>query len=223
VIGAAPPIGGMVRAIVIVVVVLVVGWLLLAWAVLKRPIVAIPVALFTALMLLVGMHDAQALVIYLLGALWVWRLGHRDSFDRVLGRRVRSGWRRWWVYERRWRATMLHCGLGRRGPLRDAAPKIDRVRSNRWCDRVRVRLLLGQCTEDYERAALGLAHSFGAIACRVREDRPGRVWLQFTTSDPLTETLPALPVGEALIWRRWRSGVRRMASCGVWVCWGRIC
>jgi hypothetical protein len=154
VIGAAPEIGGMVRAIVIVVVVLLVGWLLLAWAVLKRPILAIPVVLFTGLVLLVGMHDAQALVIYLLVGLGVWRLAHRDSFDRVLGRWVRSGWRRWWVYERRWRATMLHSGLGRRGVLRDAAPKIDRVRSNRWCDRVRVRvrvrLLLGQCTEDYE-------------------------------------------------------------------------
>jgi DNA segregation ATPase FtsK/SpoIIIE, S-DNA-T family len=196
VIGAAPPIGGMVRAIVIVVVVLVVGWLLLAWAVLKRPILAIPAVLFSGLVLLVGMLDAQALVVYLLGALWVWRLAHRDSFDRLLGRWVRSGWRRWWVYERRWRSTMLHCGLGRRGVLRDAAPKVDRVRSNRWCDRVRVRLLLGQCTEDYENAAAGLAHSFGASACRVKEDRPGRLWLRFTSADPLTDTVPALPVCE---------------------------
>jgi S-DNA-T family DNA segregation ATPase FtsK/SpoIIIE len=196
VIGAAPPIGGMVRTIVIVVVMLLVGWLLLAWAVLKRPILAIPVAMFTALVLLVGMHDAQALAIYAVVGLWIWRRAHRDSFDRVVGRWMRGRWRRWWVYERRWRATMLHCGLGRRGALRDAAPKIDRVRSNRWCDRVRVRLLLGQCTDDYEQAAPGLAHSFGAIACRVKEDRPGRLWLQFTSADPLIETVPALPVSE---------------------------
>ena len=115
-IGAAPPIGGLVRTIVIVVVVLVAGWVLLAWAVVKRPILAIPVAGFTALLLLVGMHDAQALVIYLVVCLWIWRRAHRDSFDRVLGRWVRSGWRRWWVYERRWRGTMLHCGIGRRAP-----------------------------------------------------------------------------------------------------------
>jgi S-DNA-T family DNA segregation ATPase FtsK/SpoIIIE len=186
----------MVRMIVIVVVVLVAGWLLLAWAIVKRPVLAVPVAIFTALVLLVGMHDAQALVIYLLVGLWVWRRAHRDSFDRLVGRRVRSGWRRWWVYERRWRGTMLHSALGRRHPLRDAIPKIDTVQSNRWCDRVRVRLLVGQCTEDYERAAPGLAHSFGALACRVREDRPGRLWLQFTTADPLTETVLALPVSE---------------------------
>jgi hypothetical protein len=62
VIAAAPSIGGMVRMILIVIVVLVAGWLLLAWAVVKRPILAVPVAMFAALVLLVGMHDAQALV-----------------------------------------------------------------------------------------------------------------------------------------------------------------
>jgi S-DNA-T family DNA segregation ATPase FtsK/SpoIIIE len=195
-IGAAPQVGGMVRTIVIVVVMLVAGWLLLAWVIVKRPILAIPVAIFTALVLLVGMHDAQALAIYALVGLWIWRRAHRDSFDRIIGRWTRSRWRRWWVYERRWRSTMLHCGLGRRGALRDAAPKIDTVHSNRWCDRVRVRLLLGQCTDDYEHAAPGLAHSFGAIACRIKEDQPGRLWLQFTSADPLTKTVPALPVCE---------------------------
>ena len=55
----APPIGGLIRAIVIVLVVLFAGWLLLAWAVLKRPVLALPVAAFTGLVVLVGMHDAQ--------------------------------------------------------------------------------------------------------------------------------------------------------------------
>ena len=192
----APDIGGIVRAIVIVVVVLFFGWLLLVWAVVKRPLLALPIAAFTALVLLVGMHDAQALAIYLLGALWIWRRAHRASFDRLVGRRMRSGWVRWWVYERRWRNTMLLSGLGKRTRVREAVPKIQTVTSTRWGDRVLVRMLLGQCTEDYERAAPELAHSFGAASCRVREDRPGRVWLEFTTRDPLRETVPALPVAE---------------------------
>ncbi|MGH9273975.1 MAG: FtsK/SpoIIIE domain-containing protein, partial [Acidimicrobiales bacterium] len=192
----APPIGGLVRTIVIVIVVLVGWWLLLAWAIARRPILAIPAAAFTALVVLVGMHDAQALAIYLLAGLWVWRRAHRDSFDRLVGRRVRGGWRRWWVYERSWRTTMLHTSLGRRGRLRDVVPKIERVESNRWCDRVRVRLVLGQCTEDYEKAAPGLAHSFGAEVCRVRVDRPGHLWLQFRIADPLVAPVPALPVDE---------------------------
>jgi S-DNA-T family DNA segregation ATPase FtsK/SpoIIIE len=195
---AAPGIGGIVNAIVIVVVVLLVGWLLLAWAIVKRPVLALPVAAFTGLVVLVGMHDAQALVIYLLVGLWIWRRAHKSSFDRVVGRRARTGWRRSWVYERRWRSAMMLSGLGKRVRLRDAVPKIRRVTSTPWSDRVLVQLLLGQCTEDYERAAPELAHSFGAGSCRVREDRPGRVWLEFTTADPLRETVPALPVPESV-------------------------
>jgi S-DNA-T family DNA segregation ATPase FtsK/SpoIIIE len=192
----APDVGRIVNAIVVVVVVLLAGWLLLAWAIVKRPVLALPVAAFTGLVVLVGMHDAQALAIYALVGLWIWRRTHRASFDCVIGRWARSGWRRWWVYERRWRGAMSLSGLGKRGRVREAVPKIQRVASTRWGDRVLVRLLLGQCTEDFERAAPELAHSFGASSCRVREERPARVWLQFTTADPLRETVPALPVAE---------------------------
>jgi DNA segregation ATPase FtsK/SpoIIIE, S-DNA-T family len=61
---------------------------------------------------------------------------------------------------------MILSGLGKRLRMREAVPKIEKVRSTRWCDRVLVRLLLGQCTEDFERAAPELTHSFGARACR---------------------------------------------------------
>ncbi len=192
----APDIGGIVRMVVIVVAVLFFGWLLVAWAVIKRPILALPVAAFTALVLLIGMHNAQGLAIYLVVGLLIWRRAHRASFDRLVGRWVRSPWVRWWTYERRWRNTMLLSGLGKRTRVREAVPKIAKVISTRWCDRVLVRMLLGQCTEDFERAAPELAHSFGASSCRVREDRPGRVWLEFTTADPLVDTVPALPVSE---------------------------
>jgi S-DNA-T family DNA segregation ATPase FtsK/SpoIIIE len=191
-----PDIGGMVRAVVIVVVVLCAGWLLLVWAVFKRPILALPVAAFTGLVLLVGIHDAQGLAIYIVVALLIWRRAHRSSFDRIIGRRLRGPWVRWWTYERRWRNTMLLSGLGKRTRVREAVPKMSRVTSTPWCDRVLVRLLLGQCTEDFKRAAPELAHSFGASSCRVCEDRPGRVWLEFTTKDPLVEMVPALPVSE---------------------------
>jgi len=155
-------------------------------------------AVFVGLVLLVGMHDAQALVIYLLGALLVWRTAHRSSFDRLVGRRLRCRWVRWWVYERRWRHTMILSGLGKGARVREAVPKIQSVQSTPWCDRVLVRLLLGQCTEDFERAAPSLAHSFGARSCRVRELGPARLWLEFTTSDPLVQTVPALAIPDTV-------------------------
>jgi S-DNA-T family DNA segregation ATPase FtsK/SpoIIIE len=78
--------------------------------------------------------------------------------------------------------------------LREHTPRLQGVVSTPWCDRVHVRLLQGQCTEDFERAAPELAHSFGATSCRVRQERPARLWLEFTTADPLIDVVAALPV-----------------------------
>ena len=133
---SSPDIGGIVRAIVIVVAVLLFGWLLLAWAVVKRPILALPVAAFTGLVLLVGMHDAQGSRSTSLLALWIWRRAHRASFDRLVGRRLRSPWVRWWTYERRWRNTMLLSGLGKRTRVRESGPEDPQGHSTPWCDRV---------------------------------------------------------------------------------------
>jgi S-DNA-T family DNA segregation ATPase FtsK/SpoIIIE len=169
---------------------------LLAWAVIKRPILVLPAAGLVGLVVVVGSRDAQALMLWALLALGVWRVVHKSSFERLIGWRLRSSWVRWWVYERRWRNTMILSGLGKRVRMREAVPSIEKVHSARWCDRVRVRLLLGQCTEDFERAAPGLAHAFGAEVCRVREDRPGRLWLQFRIADPLVAPVPALPICE---------------------------
>jgi S-DNA-T family DNA segregation ATPase FtsK/SpoIIIE len=193
-------IGHIVTVIVVLIVALIAGWLLLVWGVVKRPILAVPVAGFVGLTALVGMHDAQALAIYALVALVVWRLLHRPSFERLIGGRLRSGWVRWWVYERRWRDALVGSGLGKRKRYRwrEAVPKIRTVISMPSSDLVLVQLLPGQCTEHFERAAPELAHSFGARGCRVREDRPGRLWLHLATRDPLTEALPALPVSETV-------------------------
>jgi S-DNA-T family DNA segregation ATPase FtsK/SpoIIIE len=109
---------------------------------------------------------------------------------------LRCRWVRWWVYERRWRATMIMSGLSKRRGTRDRVPTIRTVVLTACSDRVLVHLLLGQCTEDFENAASELAHSFGARSCRVCEARPGQVWLEFATGDPLRETVPALPIAE---------------------------
>jgi S-DNA-T family DNA segregation ATPase FtsK/SpoIIIE len=93
---------------------------------------------------------------------------------------------------------MMLSGLGKRDGPRELAPQIRTVHSTRWGDRVSIGLVLGQCTEDVERVAPELAHSFGARACRVREDRPGRLWLEFATGDPLTRVVPPLAVPEAV-------------------------
>src|SRR4051794_25484557 len=159
---------GLADALVGVLVVLVAWWLLVLWAVVRRPILAVPVAAVAGLVWWVGGHDAEALVIYAVAALGVWRLVHKSSFQRLAGRRLRAVWRRLWVYERRWRSTMVLSGLGKQYRRQERVPRIKRVQSSEWRDRVQIRLVAGQCTEDVERVAPELAHSFGAEVCRIR-------------------------------------------------------
>ncbi len=129
------------------------------------------------------------------GALWAWE--HPDSFARIVVRQARSERRRAVVYALRWRRVMLFSELTKRtghGLHRVHYPKIRRVRADGWRDRVSIRLLHGQCAENYAAQADALAHSFGARSCRVRADRPQRIWLDLVHADPLVAPLrvPAL-------------------------------
>jgi len=141
----------------------------------------VPVELLTALAVVCG--------------LWAW--AHLDSFTRIVVRQVRSEWRRALIYAWSWKRVMLFSELTKRtGPGLHHVhyPTIRRVRSEGWRDRVSVRLLHGQCTATYAAQATALANSFGAPSCRVRVDKPRRIWLDFLHPDPLAQplTVPAV-------------------------------
>jgi S-DNA-T family DNA segregation ATPase FtsK/SpoIIIE len=123
---------------------------------------------------------------------WAWQ--HPDSFTRTVARQVRSEWRRALVYAWPWRRVMVfteltkHTGHAQRRVVH--YPRLRRVRSDGWRDRVSVKLLHGQCAGTYAAHAQELANSFGAHSCRVRVDRPRRIWLDLIHTDPLTTPLP---------------------------------
>ena len=133
-------------------------------------------------------------VVLLIGVgCWYWS---DPAVCRVLARQVRSEWRRATCYVPGWRKSTEFSELTKTHRFEVHYPKLARVRSDGWRDRVSVRMLRGQCPEDYTRAADRLAHSFGARACRVRVARPRRLALDFLHTDPLVNpiALPALPV-----------------------------
>jgi S-DNA-T family DNA segregation ATPase FtsK/SpoIIIE len=168
----------------------------IVWGILRRPMLSVPLIGLAALWWWAGPGATAAAAVAVVGGLGIWRLAHRRSFSWAVGRRVRTGWRCFWVYESRWRAVMTMSGLAKRYGDSEAVPRLRKVVCTPWCDRVLIRLLLGQCTEDVERVSPELAHSFGARDCRVHEHRPGWLWLELPTRDPLTAVIAALPVPE---------------------------
>ena len=83
--------------------------------------------------------------------------------------------------------------IGRLAPAyqgRLLLPVLGKVASTRYTDRVAIRLVSGQSAEDYARRADNLAHGFGAVTCRVRSAKPGRLVLEFVRRDALDRDHP---------------------------------
>jgi S-DNA-T family DNA segregation ATPase FtsK/SpoIIIE len=142
----------------------------------------------TVCLVVFGWASTTASMLALGGGLTLWRRFRPGSFRRI----VTSRWRAIVVYARVWQPAMVTCGLATRLDDQEYLPRLRKVVSESWVDRVLVDLLSGQAPEDFEARTSQLAHTFEALRCRVVVDRPGRIWLEFTHRDPLAETVPAL-------------------------------
>ncbi|SBW29003.1 plasmid transfer protein [Candidatus Protofrankia californiensis] len=93
---------------------------------------------------------------------------------------------------------MVHTGLAIRIPVSngdrvtfaETFPCIRKVRSDRWGDRLRVELLYGQTPDQWAEQAEALRQAFRARSCRIRADRVGFIWVDFTRRDPLAHPVP---------------------------------
>ncbi len=139
-----------------------------------------------------GWTTTGLVVAGLAGLLGVWAGAHWPTFTRFVVWPVWATWRRMWVYRRHWRSAMVLTGLAVEFAEREYIPRLGRVVCARHTDHVAVHLVSGQEPEQWERASAALAHTFGAVSCRVRVAKPRRVWLEFTRTDPLTTPVPAL-------------------------------
>ncbi|MCK2257052.1 FtsK/SpoIIIE domain-containing protein [Crossiella sp. S99.1] len=160
-----------------------------------RLAVRYPVALFLPLLAwtgyvqLGGRNLGFVVAVAGIGLGW-WAWGHRSSFVRFCWSQVRTEWRRGTVYGWQWRSVMRLADLTKTMRGAEYRPKLGRVRADGWRDRVRVRMVKGQAPEAWELRASGLAHAFGATACRVRVRKPGRLELDLVHRDPLIRPIP---------------------------------
>jgi S-DNA-T family DNA segregation ATPase FtsK/SpoIIIE len=191
------------------------------------PVVLGPLLVVSVVWLRVGWPVAAVVVGLLVAGCTGMRLRWPVMFTRRVGLPARAFWSAATVYAPSWARYLHACGLSYRevdGELR--APRLLRVTSAGWLDRVHVRTLPGQHPGVFEAACESLAHTFGAAACRVRTPDPGRfgsgarrrVVLEFVTGrDPLRHLVPvppaaadgvvdlaAVPVGRTESGRVWR-------------------
>ncbi|HEX6239144.1 MAG TPA: FtsK/SpoIIIE domain-containing protein [Acidimicrobiales bacterium] len=171
-------------------------WARWSWWLLRHPTLPTTVAAAVALGVTAGPVVVALVLAVVTGLLVVWARRHPSSWDATAGRLLRGWWRSAWTYGVRWRAGMMFAGLGGRLDGAEWVPRVVRVRSGRWADRVTVRMVVGQQPADWERRSDALAHAFGARSClvRPRPGRPGYLDLRIGRQDPLAQVVPALPI-----------------------------
>jgi len=169
---------------------------LLRWLVrmvVRHPVAATVVAVLVLAWLNVGWLGLVLLVAWLVVVLATWRFFWPGSFTRWVAGPARGKWRGW-CYRRRWAGVMAISGVAPWHQGRVVLPVLGKVTATRYTDRVQVRLVSGQAPADVAKHAEALAHGFGALLCRVRSARSGRVVLEFVRRDALAAIVPALPV-----------------------------
>jgi len=135
-------------------------------------------------------------------ALGVWALVDRTSFDRYALPLVLGGWRWAFVYAPRWRYWMSRHGLSRAGTNgRTVYPRLYKVHCTAALDRLLVGIPAGMSPPSFEAVSEALSHATGHRECRIRVERPGRVWIELLRRDPLLTTIPARPYPAADEWQ----------------------
>ncbi|WP_216911838.1 hypothetical protein [Nocardia noduli] len=164
----------------------------LVWWVLLFPMVSAPIALVVVAGLLVSPVAAAVLGGVFAVGMVLWRLGSPQTFERWITSRARSRFLAWFRYRRRWTRMLSACGLQVVFGEQVATPRLAGVRVGAFTDRVTVRMLPGQCPDDYTGRTAHLAHAFGVLECRAVIVGPSTVELAFRHRDSLAEpvTLP---------------------------------
>jgi DNA segregation ATPase FtsK/SpoIIIE, S-DNA-T family len=167
---------------------LLVRW---AWWLAHRPLLVALVAVAVLLGVEAGPVVLAVALAALAVALVVWWRAHPGTFHRVGGPVLLGLWRSFWAYGVRWRTAMMLSGLGGRFNGDEYVPRVVRVRAGRFADRVTVRMVVGQQSEDWSRGLGALAHGFGARVVQVVElpRRPGYLQLTVGRLDPLAHTI----------------------------------
>ncbi|PSR59951.1 MULTISPECIES: hypothetical protein [Nocardia] len=161
-----------------------------AWWALLFPMVSLPIAATAGLFWLYGWAPALGLGIASTAALGLWRVRYPESFSRWITHRARSRFLAWFRYRRQWGKRLNDCNLTRREQQAVKVPRLLDIQIGDSTDRVQVRMLSGQCPEDWTNRTAHLAHAFGAQECRASIVGPARVELVFRHADSLAEPIP---------------------------------
>lgn len=158
------------------------------WAALF-PVITLPLASAVAVGVVWGWGMGVVVVGVFIAGIMLWRRRRPEMFERWVTSRARARFLAWWRYRRLWTKRLHACHLTVRDDESVRVPRLVGVEIGETLDRLRVRMLPGQCPDDYNNRVERIAHTFGAHACRATVAGPSVMELVLRQSDSLTETI----------------------------------
>ncbi|MGW0250812.1 hypothetical protein ACWDYH_29690 [Nocardia goodfellowii] len=140
-------------------------------------LLSVPVAASVLVWLLYGWVWGVVVVGVSIAGMVAWRVWSPGTFERWVTSRARTRLLGWWRYRLCWNSRMRACHLSITRDDRLFIPPLKAVRIGSGADRLRVRMLDGQCPADYENRVDSLAHTFRVLECRATIVGPGLVEL----------------------------------------------
>ena len=153
------------------------------------PPISVPLGLAVTAGVLAGWPSAVAVGVAFTGLLLLWRRTRPDLFARWITDRARTRFLTWWRYRRNWARLMKACHLVVSTETRTVTPRLVGAVIGKGTDRVRLRMLEGQCPADYENRVETIAHAFRAEQCHATIVGPATVELRFRFGDALADTV----------------------------------
>ncbi|WP_280331049.1 hypothetical protein [Nocardia wallacei] len=161
------------------------------WAVLF-PMISLPLVLAAATGVVANWTVGAMVAGTAIAGVMLGRWKRPEMFERWVTRRARVRFLAWWRYRRLWAKRLHACHLAVRDDESVRIPRLVGVEIGDSVDRLRVKMLAGQCPDDYENRGDRIAHAFGAQDCRATVVGPGVMELALRQGDSLAETI-ALP------------------------------
>jgi S-DNA-T family DNA segregation ATPase FtsK/SpoIIIE len=119
-------------------------------------------------------------------ALAAWSQICPPSFQHWVTQRMRTHWRIWWVYRRRWTAICTLHGLTAKLDDHTLVPGLGSVTIGASSDVVAVRILTGQSVADWQNKSQALAEALRARRVTIRSIKPGAITITAHHGDALT-------------------------------------